>query len=114
MTNKSPKTKKTTKPTQSSKKYAKSAVHKFIEDERGKGSTDQEIQHKLLDAGWQMDIIQHTMDQKTVDKLESTNTLVGKPVKPVKSSSGLRHILSNPVYAGLIVLLAALLIALFI
>jgi hypothetical protein len=39
----------------------KSAVLHFIEEERGKGTSDQIIRHQLLDAGWHMDIIQHAM-----------------------------------------------------
>ena len=42
----------------------KSAVIHFIEDERTKGTSDKEIQHQLLDAGWHMDIIQHAMHAK--------------------------------------------------
>lgn len=41
----------------------KSAVVTFIETERANGKSDTSIQHKLLDAGWQMDIIQWAMGQ---------------------------------------------------
>jgi hypothetical protein len=39
----------------------KSAVVHFIEKERNRGLADKEIRHKLLDAGWHMDIIQRAM-----------------------------------------------------
>jgi hypothetical protein len=41
--------------------HKKSAVLTFIEKERGQGTSDQEIRHHLLDAGWQMDIINRAM-----------------------------------------------------
>jgi hypothetical protein len=39
----------------------KPAVVKYIEENRAKGKTEQEITHNLLDAGWHMDIIRHAM-----------------------------------------------------
>jgi hypothetical protein len=42
----------------------KPAVLHFIEEERSKGTKDTEIRHKLLDAGWHMDIIHHAMHKK--------------------------------------------------
>lgn len=41
----------------------KTGVITFIERERTNGKSDIEIQHLLLDAGWQMDIIRHAMDE---------------------------------------------------
>jgi hypothetical protein len=41
----------------------KSTVIRFVEKERSRGSSESEIQGKLLDAGWHMDIIQHAMGQ---------------------------------------------------
>ena len=35
----------------------------FIEKEKKKGTSEEEIQHKLLDAGWQIDIIHHALDK---------------------------------------------------
>lgn len=39
----------------------KSAVLTFIDKERAKGAKDKEIRHKLLDAGWHMDIVSRAM-----------------------------------------------------
>jgi SOS response regulatory protein OraA/RecX len=40
------------------------AVLHFIDEEREKGATDQQIRHKLLDAGWHMDIIHRAMHDR--------------------------------------------------
>lgn len=45
--------------------HKKSAVLEFVEKERAKGTSDQDIQHKLLDAGWHMDIIHQVMETNT-------------------------------------------------
>ncbi len=66
----------------------RSAVVSFIEEERAKGLTNKEIQHKLLDAGWQMDIIHKVMDK---DNMSKTPTPHNPPVQP-RSTIELRHI----------------------
>lgn len=42
-------------------KKKRPAVLHFIDKEREKGATDQQIRHRLLDAGWHMDIIHRAM-----------------------------------------------------
>lgn len=39
-------------------------VPHFIEEERQKGRSDEEIRRKLLNAGWQIDIIHNAMQNK--------------------------------------------------
>jgi hypothetical protein len=39
----------------------KPSVLHFIDEEREKGTSDKDIIHKLLDAGWHMDIIQRAL-----------------------------------------------------
>ncbi len=46
----------------------KSAVIAFVEDERAKGVGDLDIQHKLLDAGWQIDIIHWALGKTAGDQ----------------------------------------------
>lgn len=56
-----------------------SAVIQFIEQERAKGTNEQEIQHQLLDAGWHMDIIQSAMGTKVTaspSKIPDTKSLL--------------------------------------
>lgn len=63
----------------------RSAVLHFIEKEREKGATDKEIRHKLLDAGWSMDIIHHAMHKRednSAHKTQQTKT-VGLKINPV-------------------------------
>ena len=40
---------------------SKPPLVQFISDNRATGKTDSEITHMLLDAGWQMDVIQKAM-----------------------------------------------------
>jgi hypothetical protein len=92
----------------------KSAVHKYIEDERGKGSSDKDIQHKLLDAGWEMDIVQHVMEHKTAQKLESQNTIAASSPVQAKSTQFPKNLFSNPYFLGGALFVLAALLALFI
>ena len=81
----------------------KSAIPLFIEEERAKGKSDEEIRHQLLDAGWKMDIIQSAMQ---ADAARHTG------LQPVPESLALK-LLKNPLlYIGVVILL--LLMAMFI
>lgn len=59
----------------------KSAVLMFIEAERAKGASDQQIQHKLLDAGWHMDIIQKAMNHREPVAIPVVKRTVSKKIK---------------------------------
>lgn len=56
----------------------KSAVEAFVESERTKGAADTEIIHKLLDAGWHMDIIQWAMGHVTGQRAQPQAAIVQK------------------------------------
>ena len=58
----------------------KSAVLRFIDEERAKGASDKEIRHQLLDRGWHMDIVQSAMDTKHDESITASNG-VGKKEK---------------------------------
>ena len=84
--------------------HKKSAVPEFIEEERAKGTKDKDILHKLLDAGWHMDIIHHVMHKE--DK--------GHPGNPLEPKPGLRDPrIIYPVAVGAI-LMVLILLALFV
>jgi hypothetical protein len=87
----------------------KPAIRQFIESERERGATDKDIRHKLLDAGWHMDIIHHAMDKMDNEFHEIWGARGNQPGRP----SGLRQKLGNPwliipVAVVLIVLLAVI------
>lgn len=84
----------------------KSAVLRFIDQERAKGTSDKEIQHQLLDAGWHMDIIQNAMHSKQSSQLlETSNTRKKKEINAAR--------VLNP-YIWAAVFVALVLFALFI
>jgi SOS response regulatory protein OraA/RecX len=83
------------------------AVLHFIDEERGKGTGEQAIRHKLLDAGWHMDIIHRAMGEKEVKsthkkaaKRKNTRQTIWQKINP-----------AFLVLAGLVVILG---LALFI
>ncbi len=70
----------------------KSTVLIFIETERAKGVGEQKIQHKLLDAGWHMDIINKAMAHQEPITIKSDLSNVKKASlksKLHKKASGL-------------------------
>lgn len=83
------------------------AVPHFIEEEREKGSSDQEIRHKLLDAGWHMDIIHRAMNEKDA---KPARTIFAKH----KNSRQTAWQKINPVFlmlAGVVIVLSVALFA---
>ena len=62
----------------------KPAVLRFIDEERGKGTSDKVIQHKLLDAGWHIDIVHHALDKKHGGRPTAVNPAT--PVEPLFQS----------------------------
>jgi hypothetical protein len=84
----------------------KSSVLVFIEEERAKGASDQEITHRLLDSGWHMDIIQNALKHR-----EQIGSFLERHPAP-ETKKGLsrwldyRSLLYNPLfYAGVFALL---------
>jgi hypothetical protein len=83
------------------------AVLHFIDKEREKGATDQEIRHKLLDAGWGMDIIHRAMDEKDAKPIRK------KPAKHKNAPQAIWQKI-NPAFLVLAGLLVIFGLALFI
>ena len=83
----------------------KSAVAQFVHDERKKGKDDKEIQHQLLDAGWQMDLIKHALE----DPAETPKT-----VSPSAKADSFRLKKLHWLYAGGLMLVILLFLALFL
>ena len=87
----------------------KPAVPNFIEIERAKGKSDEEIKSKLLDAGWHMDIVLSAMKGGIGRK-------VIQETKPAKATS-YREIILNKIktpFFGSFILLLLVLLAIFI
>lgn len=82
----------------------KGNVMHFVEDERAKGAKDKDIRHKLLDAGWHMDIIHNAMHKN--DK-----TPQGGPVLPTTSDT---EVIKRYALIGLGIFLVLVLLAVFI
>lgn len=89
----------------------KTSVLSYIEEERSKGKTEQEITHGLLDSGWHMDIIQRALDHH--NQVESFLERHHAPKKIEGKLNKLIFILSKPIFwAGLFFVL--FLLAMFI
>jgi hypothetical protein len=84
----------------------KAAVPQFIEDARSKGTPDKEITHQLLEAGWQMDIIQSAMKSYDAEQKQATHAI------PPETFNWQKLLLNPYFWGGIVVLL--LLGALFI
>lgn len=61
----------------------KQGVAHYIEEERAKGKSDQQITHDLLDAGWQMDVIQHALHGEPI-KLRDFQPILDIKKQPVR------------------------------
>jgi hypothetical protein len=84
----------------------KSGVLHFIEEGRKKGKTDKQIKSQLLDAGWQIDVVNHAMEGKPHDHPVSAHT-------PIQSSR-LSMMLHHPAFIAVAFLVLTVLAVVFI
>lgn len=84
----------------------KDSVPVFIEKERRKGTGDEEIVHKLVEAGWHLDIINEAIKKVGVRK----------PMPGVNSTDQdkIFGVPRKPLIAGGVIFLVLILAALFI
>jgi len=75
-------------------------VH-YIEEERAKGKSDQDITHDLLNNGWQMDIIQSAMHGAPIKRRDL------EPILDIRKQP-IRRII---IFGGIVLLILCLLAA---
>ena len=85
----------------------KPAVPDFIKQERSKGVSDEEIQRKLLEAGWHMDIIHSALNGK-----KDSAPPVVSGTADYKKNAG--NTVKSPVFITIAVVLLLVLLAIFI